>query len=204
MNRHLERIHDIGTYKCDVCLNNRNSSIKYTDKNNIIMLICRNCFNKLTGYKSRMELIMSKYLDKIKEIRPYLVGTDQSFKSMEGCQRYRPDKIYMSSDLVLHIECDEHQHKYNNGNYSCDERRISECYDEFTGKKYVIIRWNPDNYKPPKKIKKKNIEKRLETLGNLIQKVLNKPPNDIIYIYYLFYDKNNKRLARNIKYDLVY
>ena len=110
----------------------------------------------------------------------------------------------MSKDLVLHIECDEHQHKYNNGNYSCDEKRISDCYNEFAGKKYVVIRWNPHNYKPPKKIKKKNIDERLEMLGELIKRTIVNPLDNIIYIYYMFYDKNNKRLARNIKYELIY
>ena len=41
-------------------------------------------------------------------------------------------------------------------------------------------------------------------LGELIKKIIANPPDDMIYIYYMFYDKNNKRLARNIKYELIY
>lgn len=119
---------------------------------------------------------------------------------MGGCQLYRPDKLYTSSDLILHIECDEHQHKRTNGNYTCDEKRISECYDEFIGKKYVVIRWNPDHYKANKKLNRKE---RLKVLKNTIKKILDNPPEEMIYIYYLFYDEDNERLSKNIKYELV-
>jgi len=166
--------------------------------------ICRNCFNKITGKTSRVEIQMSNYLDKIAEIRPFLVSSDNSFISIGGCQRYRPDKLYMSNDIILHIECDEHQHKWKNGSYVCDEKRISDCYDEFPGKKYVIIRWNPHKYKSPHGNKKYNRSQRLNKLNDLIKNILKNPPDELIYIYYMFYDKDNHRLARNIKYELIY
>ena len=84
-----------------------------------------------------------------------------------------------------------------------DEKRISDCYDEFIGKKYVVIRWNPDNYKASNK-KKFNRKKRLEILGKLIKKILKNPPEEMIYIYYLFYDRDNPRIVKNINYKLVY
>ncbi len=104
LKRHLEFVHDIGAHKCDICFNNRNSSIKYT-YNKIKSKICRKCFKKVTGKSSRAEEVMSDYLDKLEILKPFLVGSDKSFKSMGGCQLYRPDKLYTSSDLILHIEC---------------------------------------------------------------------------------------------------
>ncbi len=197
-------LNDIGKHKCDICQRNRNSSIAYIDKKKNKLHICRRCFKKLTGKESRAEEQMSKYLDKIKKIKPFLVSTDKSFKSIGGCQRYRPDKLYMSSDLVLHIECDEKQHRYNNGNYLCEEKRISDCYDEFVGKKYVVIRWNPDYYKPPNNYKKIKRVDRLKILGNLIKKILKDSPKEMIYIYYLFYNIDNPRIAKNIKCEMIY
>ena len=204
LRRHLMYIHDVGNYKCELCFYNRNSKIEYIDKNNNKIHICKDCFKKVTGKNSRAEEQMSDYLDNMKEIKPFLVGTDQSFISIGGCQRYRPDKLYVSLDLVLHIECDEYQHKRDNGSYKCDEKRISDCYNEFPGKKYMVIRWNPDNYKPPYKYQMYKRKDRLKILGKLIKKVLKDPPKEIIYIYYLFFDKNNPRLPKNIKYKLIY
>ena len=204
LKKHLEFVHDIGRHKCNICKHNRNISIKYKDTTKKILKICKKCYKKTTGMNSRVEEQASKYLDKIKSIRPYLVGTDMSFKSMGGCQKYRPDKIYMSSDLVLHIEIDERQHKWNKETYSCEERRITECYDEFIGKKYVVIRWNPHNYKPKDNIKKKNRKERLERLKTLIEDILRDPPKEMIYIYYLFYDIDNKNIVKNIKYKIIH
>ena len=140
----------------------------------------------------------------MEELKPYLIGTDKSFKSMGGCQKYRPDKLYMGKDIVLHIETDEHQHKYSNGSYDCEEKRISDCYNEFIGKKYIVIRWNPDKYNPPKNNKMKNRKERLKILKELIKKVLKNPPKEMIYIYYLFYDKDNPKIAKNIQYQMIY
>ena len=163
--------------------------------------MCRKCYNKTTGKSSRAEVQMSDYLDNINKLKPYLVGSDQSFRSMGGCQKYRPDKLYIGKDLVLIVECDEHQHKYNNGTYECDEKRISDCYDEFPGKKLVVIRWNPDHYNFSNK---KDRNERLMILENTINDILMNSPKEMIYIYYLFYDKDNPRLSQNIKHKLIY
>lgn len=102
--QHLSQVHDIGKNQCEFCLGHHNSKILYKDKiKNQMYKICRKCFNKLTGKNSRAEEVMSKYLDEIPNLKHFLVGTDKSLSSMGGCQRYRPDKIFMSSDLVLHI-----------------------------------------------------------------------------------------------------
>ena len=50
-------------------------------------------------------------------------------RTLGGCSLKRPDKLYASSDLVEVDECDEHQHKRENGDYTCDEKRLTELYE---------------------------------------------------------------------------
>ena len=164
LKRHQEYVHDIGDHKCEFCCSNRNSSIKYTD-NTGSHNICRKCYIKMTGKESRIEHIWSDFIDK--ELgTEFLSSNDKSLKSNGGCSLYRPDKLYISFDTVEIDECDEYQHKRSNGNYSCDEKRISDIYDEdgIKGKDLVVIRWNPNNYIVPSGYTKKNRKERLELM----------------------------------------
>jgi len=120
--------HDIGKYQCTFCLKNRNSSISYKD-NQGIHKICKTFYKKVTGRSSRIEHIWSDYIDENLGTE-YLAGSDTSLKQLGGCQRYRPDKLYIGIDLVELDECDEHQHLRSGRDYSCDEKRISDIYEE--------------------------------------------------------------------------
>lgn len=204
LKKHLENMHDIGKHPCDFCLGNRNSSIQYKDKAGTHK-ICRACYNKATGKNSRVEHTWSDYLDK-KVGTNYLLSSDKSLKSMGGCSLKRPDKLYTSPDLIILGECDEKQHLYNNGSYECEDRRISEIYDEptFSGKKMVVIRWNPDNYTPPEGYEKHKRDVRLKTCSNLIQHLMKTPPSDLITIYYLFYNEDNPRISRAYPVEMIY
>jgi hypothetical protein len=54
--------------------------------------------------------------------------------------------------------------RIHNGDYSCEEERLSEMYDEpsICGRKLVVLRWNPDAYTPPAgQTKVKGKEKRM-------------------------------------------
>jgi hypothetical protein len=203
LNRHLSYFHDIGKHKCEICLNNRNSSIQFIDNFKNKLKICRECYNKSTGKDSKKETQMSDYLDKLNEITPFLVGSDKSFKSIGGCSLKRPDKLYISPEVALWIECDESQHLNKNSSYLCDEKRISDCYDEFNSKKLIVIRWNPDSYIVTKG-KKLTMKERLIKLKELILEVLKTPPDELIYIYYMFYNKDNELISKNIPNKLVY
>jgi len=205
-NRHLSLAHDIGDHQCEFCLKNTNSCISYKNpKQKTSHDICRKCYNKVTGKHSRAEEQMSDFLNQDPTLKPFLLGSDKSFKSMGGCLSYRPDKLYASDNIVIHIECDEHQHQNQNGSYQCEDKRISTCYNEFVGKKYIVIRWNPDHYKRPDDIKTlDNRQKRLQKLSNLIHKILENPPNDLIYIYYMYYNKTNPQISSNFPHDLLY
>jgi len=203
LKKHLEYVHDIGTYTCDFCMQNRNSSIVYTEKSEKHN-ICRSCYNKRTGKTTRVEHEWSNYLDKHFGTE-FLLSSDKRLYGSK-CQLYRPDKIYASYELVIHKECDEHEHKYNNGNYECDEKRISDIYDEFENKNaYVVTRWNPDHYTVPDDKKRLNRKERLELdlyITQKIQENVNKFPK--LFIIFICYSEDSERLTENIPYIMVW
>ena len=213
LTSHLQYVHDIGKYECQYCLQNHNSKILHADPTKKEKVaICRDCFKKATGLTSRVEKDWSDYLDKAVGV-DYLLGSDKSLKALGGCQLYRPDKLYTGPDLVEVDECDEFQHTRTSGGYSCDEKRISDIYDEegIMGKIMVVIRWNPDAYRLPeaRKDEKKLLRKeRLALHAKLKQRhrQLHKDGHlkDKIHVYYMFYNEDNERIARNIKYTLIY
>ena len=204
LRRHKQYAHDIGDNNCELCYMNTNSSITHEIEKNTYE-ICRTCFSKLTGKSSRIEKIWSDYIDE-KFGNNYLLSSDKTLKNVGGCINLRPDKLYNSIDFVLLLECDEHQHKYSNGSYSCDEKRITEIYhqDGIFGKNFIIIRWNPDKYKPPSNYNIKNQKNRLELIVELMEKIVNINHTEKIHIYYMFYDPDNKIIAKNISHTLIY
>jgi len=204
LQRHLSAVHDIGKHKCDFCLRNRNSEIAYKDTAGNHK-ICRECFNKATGKSSRVEIVWSDYLDKVIG-KEFLLGSDRSMKTMGGCSRLRPDKLYTGPALVEVDECDEHQHRF--GNYSCEDKRISELYDEdgIRGKTMVVLRWNPHVYTPPDgyNAKRKSRKERLEIHAKLKAHLRKNPPKDLISIYYLFYDRGNPVVSQAYPKHFIY
>ena len=159
---------------------------------------------------------MSDFLDKYFGTE-YLLVSDKSLKSIGGCSLKRPDKLYGSPGtikiecdekqhygFVLHIECDENGHT-GSSSYKCDEKRISDLYDEFVGKDYTVIRWNPDGYKVPlNKIKIKKKDEKLNLLLKLMNKVLRIKQENPLMIYFMFYSPDSKLLTKNIPYKLIY
>jgi hypothetical protein len=91
--------------------------------------------------------------------------------------------------MVEDDECDEHQH--NDSSYSCEEKRISEMYDDpsISGKKLVVICWNPHAYKPPKDYVKLDLEARLHLMVELKRYLRKNPPVGLITVYYVCFDK---------------
>ena len=211
---HKEGLHDIGEYQCEFCYCNRNSSIPYNDfiGNH---KICKKCYKKATGKSSRIETIWSDYLD-LEFGTQFLTSSDKSLKSLGGCQLYRPDKLYVSKNVVLLLECDEHQHNRKNSDYSCDEKRISDIYNEpgICGKKMIVIRWNPDHYKLPqndsifydKDQKTKNRDEKLKLCKNLMEYVIDNYHGieSKIFIYYMFYNEDSDRISLRIPNMLIF
>ena len=207
LKRHCEFVHDIGTNQCEYCCNNRNSKNRYFCKiTGITSNICNGCYNKVTGKNTRKEKEWSDYLDKHLGING-LLSSDKNLKSVGGCQRYRPDKLYTDLNYIEIGECDEFQHWHWNGSYECDERRISEIYEEdgIIGKNMAVLRWNPDNYTPKEGLKKLSRNERLKVYVELSKKLREKTSHaDKIHIYYLFYSEDNPRLSKNIPYTMIH
>lgn len=204
LKQHLENIHGIGKYHCDFCLSNRNSTNLYKDHIKINK-ICNKCYKKTTNKNTRIEHIWSNYIDE-KIGTEYLSSSDKSLKSNGGCQLYRPDKLYIGVDLVEINECDEKQHLTSNYTTSCEDKRISEIYEEdgICGKQMIIVRWNPHSYKVKKNMKKKNRKEKLDLMIELKKYIKVNPPKQKIFIYYMFYDEDNPLITKNYPYKLIY
>jgi hypothetical protein len=59
-----------------------------------------------------------------------------------GCSRRRPDVAIDFGSHCLMIEIDENKHT----NYSCEEKRMVELYEDVGFRKIVFLRFNPDRY----------------------------------------------------------
>ena len=205
LKQHLSYVHDIGLFECGMCLRNRNSQNEYVTKQGETTIICRTCYHKATGKKSRVEKVWSDYLDEHVGTN-FLLGSDRSLRGLGGCSLKRPDKIYASVGVVEIDECDEHQHRGDNGSYKCDEARLSELYDDpsIVGKKLVVIRWNPHSYNvPPGKVKQ-NFEERLSLMVQLKLWLRKNPPSSIISVFYICYDLDHIRLVQNYSRYMIY
>ena len=210
MRQHKADVHDVGEHTCEFCCFNRNTLIEYfCPKWAITSQICRGCHNIVTGKKIRKEKEWSNYIDEHFGTE-YLLLTDKSFKSAGGCINERPDKFYLSPELAMLTECDEHQHMYRNGTYECEEERISKIYDEpgICGKILAVIRWNPDAYTLPeggvyRKLKK---AERLE-LQVLVMNFILAHPEVIaghVHIFYLLYSPDNPKIAKHYPVSMIY
>jgi hypothetical protein len=60
-----------------------------------------------------------------------------------GCSRRRPDVAIDFGSHCLMIEIDENRHV----NYSCEEKRMVELYEDIGFRKIVFLRFNPDQCK---------------------------------------------------------
>lgn len=131
--------------------------------------------------------------------------TDQTMtfdKQTGGCSKRRPDCYIDKFTHVVITECDENQHK----DYSCENKRIMELFQDFGNRPIVFIRFNPDNYinEDGKKIlssfksfdvpmirNPKEWSNRLKLLKETIEKHLVEIPSKEITYEYLFYDFEN-------------
>ena len=53
-------------------------------------------------------------------------------------------------------------------------------------------------------VSRKIRKERLDILKRTMMEVVSNQPNEMIYIYYLFYNTNSSRTARNIKYEIIH
>ena len=205
LNRHITHMHDIGPCECELCVGKCAKLTPWTDpKTKLKLGICRKCYHKVTGYRGRIEKRIVEWLQK--NFKHPMLVQDSTVKG-EACLKYRPDIMYASENLVIYVEVDEHQHKYSNGSYQCDEKRMSDLYDETPGKLVVFVRYNPHTYKPPAgvaKVTKTRKELLLATLNYVTKNHLTIAKEGLLYAFYVCYSPDNTRIAQRISKKMVY
>ena len=195
LRTHKERIHDIGKHLCAYCLQRRNSTNDHQGH-----MVCRACFRKATGKESRVEQIWCEYVDAALGT-DFLVGSDDSMRTLGGCSLKRPDRMYASSDRVEIDECDEHQHAFGSGSYACEQRRLSELYDEpsICGKQLVVTRWNPHAYKGASASRQERLELFVRVKRHLRACTFDSP----IVVVYMYYDSDSEQVCRDLPHYFV-
>lgn len=206
LKNHKAYVHDLGDKECQICCRNVFKLFTITVKKEKSK-VCRVCHQKLSGSETRVEKKMSEYLDRHYGTQ-FLLSTDSTIQG-EACQKYRPDKMYADPQRVIHIECDEFQHlRKASVDYTCDEKRISDIYDEFPGKEYIVIRWNPNGFHYPEgkwsREKKPNLKNRLEMLVQLLDRLPDIRFKNPITVIYMFYSPDNSRICQNIPKMMIW
>src|SRR3972149_2321951 len=199
---HLSNVHDIGDLTCNYCHKNVFRLNDYTDKNTGKVKICRECYNKATGYSTKKEKQMVEYIKKT-ELKNYIILQNRIIKGNSCNTNCRPDLMLSSSkELTIVVECDEFQHS----GYSFETERMNAIIDEIKDHRVVFIRWNPDTYKVKKHRGKVNREQRLEMLVELIRKLCNKrwEEEENILVYYMFYTEDNPIITKSLERKLIY
>jgi len=154
-----------------------------------------------------VEKQMSEFLKKDREIDPYITLEDKIIRGDSCRTRRRPDLVISGiGDLNFLVECDENQH--GGKNYSCEEGRMDEIFDEFKSGKIAVIRWNPHGYKKDGVRIKTPIKKRLIMLKDLIKKIARdshklKDKHHIMF-YYMFYNEDNESICKRWEKTLIY
>jgi uncharacterized C2H2 Zn-finger protein len=198
LKRHINSMH--GELECQICANLVSKLRPCKTVNKVKVLTCDKCYTKITGKCLRIEKELSDYLDE--HFHPeQRICTDSSVNG-EVCLNYRPDGMWAGDNIIIHWECDEHQHQGTN--YSCDEKRISDLYDEFPGKTYIVIRINPHGYKAPPNTKKPKRVERRSLMVKVMEKCLTKKWDTKIHIIYMFYSADNNNITRNLQKTLLF
>ena len=192
---HYQGKHDRGDNPCEMpmCSNIVYNLFQYKG-----IGICRQCAKEHGLKKQRIEL---KYLKALKKKFDFPFTHDQRVQG-DQCTRYRPDAMYLDANHKVHIqlEIDEYQHRLNNGNYSCEEKRISELYDEFkhnVPQHYVVVRLNPDAQFPGQRVDRDKVfRSRIDALAKILHQVRTNPPPELISVVYMYYDVCNHQIVK--------
>jgi len=201
LKRHTASVHDIGNLQCGICfeLCGRVVSHEFIYGQSTLtgtIDICRQCCQDYDLKKDRIE---HRYMTRLDEYIDFPSYDDQMVRG-EACLRYRPDRLYLdvNSRVYIQIEIDENEHR--SGSYKCEERRISEIYDEFAESvpdHYVVIRFNPDEYDKNNDDREDVFEERACHLAKIIQYVRKHPPPEKVSIIYMYYSENNPQITQN-------
>jgi hypothetical protein len=104
-----------------------------------------------------------------------------------GCSKKRPDILVQTEWGNIILEIDENQHKSKTYNCYCEIVRMKQLYFDVGTERLLIVRYNPDNYRPSYgKIFSET--ERLRYLLKTLQKYFIEPPKYNCTVLYLFYD----------------
>jgi len=205
---HLQNVHDIGEFECQLCIKKCAKLTKWKDpKTKKSLDICRGCYLKATGHKTRVEKEIVEWL-KDNYNQP-IIKQDQRVNG-EACLKYRPDIMYSCAinNVTIYCEIDEHQHSKSNGTYKCEEKRMSELYDETPGNLVVFIRYNPHTYVSPANETRLKKEERLNLLKDTLNYITTHSKElkekALIQVFYICYSSTNKLIAKDIPKQLIY
>lgn len=174
---------DVINKRCELCDLTRPDK-KYNN-------LCSSCFyfknpnHKLTrNHKTKENQIISDLNKKLDNI----IIQDKIVSN--GCSKRRPDGLIRLNDYNIIIEVDENQHK----NYSCENKRLMEIFNDLGNSPLTIIRFNPDSYKEDKKTIKSpfGITKNDGKLKIINQKEYNRRFNKLLEIL----DYNMKNISK--------
>ena len=169
---------------------------KHQDKNDgKIYKICQECCFKATGFHStRSEHIVHEYLTK--EYHQPMLSVNKQING-EACLAYQPDIVYADPTRATIVETDEKGHNQNS--YLCDQKRMSDIFDEFGGVPNIWIRFNPDNYPGGNK----SLSERLDGLLSLLDRIEHTKFEPGIFVFYMYYDPNWKSVAKDLNVEFI-
>jgi hypothetical protein len=125
-----------------------------------------------------------------------------------GCSRRRPDVFIDFGSHCVMIEVDENAHT----NYTCEQKRMLDIYEDIGFRKIVFIRFNPDGYSTDTvkfespfsytktgivNVNKVEMKRRIDKLlAKIDYYKVNEPDNEFI-IDYMFYGNKPNDFAEN-------
>lgn len=196
LTAHKSHKHDKGTKICDNCGTPHFTVYPYNKTR-----LCRQCLHKNTGYYSNGEQNVSQSLDKIPLLQSNMVDTNTFSVKFDIPLQYMPDKLYMTNDLLVLFECDEHS--YPQGAYNTEEERLSYFLPKFSDKNIVVVRYNPGRYEISDGESRYSQKNRLLLTSQIMTKIFTSTQNHSVSLYYLFYNTKSEFVTFEYPYVFV-
>lgn len=141
-------IHDKLKSRCNKCFTNPENFCKYCTYTDVreskYYPYCCQCYYYLNPDKiqSKRFRLKENYInDFLKQSYPSI--TNNKTISSNCSSGKRPDWYIEFFTHSVIIECDENQH----GNYTCENKRMMQIFQDLGNRPIVFIRFNPDKYK---------------------------------------------------------
>lgn len=197
-------IHNEQKNRCVTCSSNKgckNCKLIYVDSNSRWSPYCFRCYCVLhpqENIKRKFKLKEHYVRDALIEYYKETITMVFDRKVEDGCSKRRPDICIDFGSHCLMIEIDENRHV----NYSCEQKRMVELYEDTGFRKIVFIRFNPDGYtigsnkfiSPFKfsktgilQLNKEEMTRRIQELLTKINEFRNIEPTEELTVEYMFY-----------------